>query len=95
MTKSNVLAIPISSLTTRNPNPDAATEKKSNIQGITTWVFLNNNGVAKAVKVKTGIQDIDYFEVIEGLKLGDEVISEPSMAIAKTLNNGDKVRRKE
>ena len=95
MTKSNVLAIPISSLTTRNPNPNAATEKKSNNQGITTWVFLNNNGEAKAVKVKTGIQDIDYFEVIEGLKLGDEVISEPSMAIAKTLNNGDKVRRKE
>jgi HlyD family secretion protein len=56
-------------------------------------VFLYNNGIAKAVKVKTGIQDIDYFEVLEGLKPGDEVISEPSMAIAKTLIDGDPVKK--
>ena len=95
MTKKNVLSIPISSLTTRNPNPNSTSEKKSNNSSINTWVFINNGGIAKAVKVKTGIQDIDYFEVIEGLKLGEEVISEPSMAIAKTLNDGDKVRRKD
>lgn len=95
MTKKNVLSIPISSLTTRNPNPNSTSEKKSNTSSINTWVFINNGGIAKAVKVKTGIQDIDYFEVIEGLKLGEEVISEPSMAIAKTLNDGDKVRKKD
>ena len=94
MTKSNVLSIPISSLTTRNPNPNASLEKKSNSTTINTWVFIYDGDKAKAVKVKTGIQDIDYFEVVEGLKLGDEVISEPSMAIAKTLNDGDKVKRK-
>ena len=94
-TKHNVLSIPIASLTTRNPmvEKDETSEAKKETE-IVTWVFLNNNGIAKAVKVKTGIQDIDYFEVIEGLKEGDEVISEPSMAIAKTLNNGDKVKKK-
>jgi HlyD family secretion protein len=39
-----------------------------------------------------GIQDIDYFEVLSGLKDGEEIIVEPSMAIAKTLIDGDKVK---
>lgn len=94
VTKTNVLSIPISSLTTRNPEIQKDGDKPQKKETtISTWVFLNNNGIAKAVKVKTGIQDIDYFEVLEGLKLGDEVISEPAMAIAKTLNNGDKVKK--
>jgi len=94
VTKTNVLSIPISSLTTRNPEPIKEGSKPAKKEtGITTWVFLYNNGIAKAVKVKTGIQDIDYFEVLEGLKPGDEVISEPSMAIAKTLIDGDRVKR--
>jgi HlyD family secretion protein len=95
VTKTNVLSIPISSLTTRNPEIQKDGDKPQKKETtISTWVFLNNNGIAKAVKVKTGIQDIDYFEVLEGLKPGDEVISEPAMAIAKTLNNGDKVKKK-
>ena len=94
VTKTNVLSIPISSLTTRNPEIQKDGDKPQKKETtISTWVFLNINGIAKAVKVKTGIQDIDYFEVLEGLKLGDEVISEPAMAIAKTLNNGDKVKK--
>lgn len=94
VTKTNVLSIPISSLTTRNPEIQKDGNKPQKKETtVSTWVFLNNNGIAKAVKVKTGIQDIDYFEVLEGLKPGDEVISEPAMAIAKTLNNGDKVKK--
>ena len=94
VTKTNVLSIPISSLTTRNPEIQKDGDKPQKKETtISTWVFLNNNGIAKAVKVKTGIQDIDYFEVLEGLKPGDEVISEPAMAMAKTLNNGDKVKK--
>ena len=95
-TKENVLSIPISALTTRNPvvqKEETTTVTKKETE-IVTWVFLFNNGISKAVKIKTGVQDIDYFEVIEGLKEGDEVISEPSMAIAKTLNDGDKVKKK-
>lgn len=94
VTKTNVLSIPISSLTTRNPEIQKDGDKPQKKETtVSTWVFLNNNGIAKAVKVKTGIQDIDYFEVLEGLKPGDEVISEPAMAIAKTLNNGDKIKK--
>jgi HlyD family secretion protein len=67
---------------------------KSASAGVQTWVFLYNGGKAKAVEVKTGLQDLDYYEVISGLKLGDEVVSGPSMAVAKTLNDGDRLKKK-
>ncbi|MBL7811762.1 MAG: efflux RND transporter periplasmic adaptor subunit [Bacteroidetes bacterium] len=99
----NVLSIPISSVTTRNlakainrknPKSGAAAEKDdAKKEENTTWVFLLENGRAKAVKVRTGIQDIDYFEVTEGVKEGDEVISAPGMAVAKTLLDGEKVQK--
>ena len=59
-----------------------------------TWVFVYENGKAVAKKVKTGIQDIDDFEVISGLSKGENVITSPSMSIAKTMMDGDKVSRK-
>jgi RND family efflux transporter MFP subunit len=43
-----------------------------------TYVYVNNNGKAKMVAVKIGQSNDDYYEVIEGLKLGDEVITEGS-----------------
>lgn len=97
-TSVNVLSIPIAAVTTREPTskkPGATAEKeKTNDKnvGTRTWVFLYQNGTAKAVEIKTGLQDINYFEVIEGLKEGDQVISAPGMAIAKKLNDGDKVK---
>jgi hypothetical protein len=44
--------------------------------------------------VKTGVQDLDFYEVLGGLKVGDEVVSGPSMSVAKTLNDGDKLKKK-
>lgn len=98
VTHSNVLCIPISAVTTRNPinskneeNKTAKTNETKTESG--TWVFLLNNNQLKAVKVKTGLQDIDYYEITEGLKAGDEIVIAPGMAIAKTLNDGDKVKK--
>jgi len=102
-TKAGVIAVPIAAVTTRNPIVDAAVSEKggaanavakSASAGVQTWVFLYNGGKAKAVEVKTGLQDLDYYEVISGLKLGDEVVSGPSMAVAKTLNDGDRLKKK-
>lgn len=86
--RSKVLSIPISAVTTRNVK-NAETD---NAEG-KTWVFLYNGGKAKAVEIKTGIQDIDYFEVISGLKEGDEIITEPGMAVAKTLMDGSPISK--
>lgn len=46
----------------------------------------------KKIKVKTGIQDINYIEIIEGLKEGDEVITGPYNMVSKTLKEGTKVK---
>ena len=70
-------------------------ESSNAVDEVKTFVFIHENGVARAKKVKTGIQDLDYFEIKSGLKMGDEVIVEPSMAIAKTMMDGDKVSVKE
>jgi HlyD family secretion protein len=58
-------------------------------------VFVMNEGKAKLVKVKTGIQDNNYIEVKEGLKEGDEVVSGPYSAISKQLKEGAKIRKVE
>jgi HlyD family secretion protein len=94
-TKTGVVSVPIAAVTTRNPmgasKDGKAAESKSDVQ---TWVFLYNGGKAKAVEVKTGVQDLDFYEVLGGLKVGDEVVSGPSMSVAKTLNDGDKLKKK-
>ena len=54
-------------------------------------VFVVRESEVKLVKVKTGIQDNNFIEIIEGLTLNDEVVSAPYTAIAKELKNSTKV----
>lgn len=53
---------------------------------------LKPDGKVKKVVVKTGIQDINYIEVTEGLKAGDEIVVAPYNVISKTLKEGTKVK---
>jgi len=54
-------------------------------------VFVVADGRAKFVPVKTGIAGEKYFEVLSGLKAGDEVITGP-FASVRNLKEGDLVR---
>ena len=56
-------------------------------------VFLYKDGKAKMVKVKTGIQDNTYIEIVSGLKEKQEVISGPYRAVTKKLKDGDVVKK--
>jgi HlyD family secretion protein len=56
-------------------------------------VFVYENGTAKKVNVKSGIQDNTYIQILSGLKDGQEIISGPYSAISKTLNDKDKVKK--
>jgi HlyD family secretion protein len=51
-------------------------------------VFVARDGTARFVPVKTGISGERYFEVLDGLKDGDEVITGPYQAI-RDLKDGD------
>lgn len=53
--------------------------------------IMQKDGTVKKVAIRTSIQDNEYFEVISGLKEGDEVVSAPYNTISKTLKDGMKV----
>jgi HlyD family secretion protein len=54
------------------------------------YVVKKDGTVEKRV-VKTGIQDINYIEILSGLQPGEDVVSAPYNAISKTLRTGKKV----
>jgi len=56
-------------------------------------VFVLQKGdTVKKVKVRTDIQDINYIEIVDGLKEGDQVITGPYSVISKTLKGGLRVK---
>ncbi len=67
--------------------------KNTDLIKIEECVFIYSNGKAKIVKVKTGIQDNNYIQIKEGVKVGDELIAGPYSAIAKQLNEATEVNK--
>jgi HlyD family secretion protein len=51
------------------------------------YVFIVESGKAKMIRVKTGIQDDQFIEILEGLKEGQEIVTAPYLAISKLLKN--------
>jgi HlyD family secretion protein len=54
-------------------------------------IFVNENGVAKLVEVKTGISDYDNIEIISGIADNAEVVTGPFLVVSKRLKDGDKI----
>jgi HlyD family secretion protein len=88
--KNNALAIPLSSVTTREDQLDTLAGGTTKSREL---VFVSENGTAKLRRVKTGISDYENIEILEGLKEGDEVISGPYFVVSKELKEGDKVKK--
>ena len=53
---------------------------------------LQKDGTVKRVNVRTDIQDMNYIEVLGGLKEGDEVVTGPYTIVSKILREGMKVK---
>jgi HlyD family secretion protein len=76
----------------KTPKPNAsdplpAGQKRKDTEG----VFVIKDKTATFVPVKTGIAGDKYFEVLNGLKPGDEVITGPFNSV-RDLKEGDAVR---
>ncbi|MGD8777669.1 MAG: efflux RND transporter periplasmic adaptor subunit [Ignavibacteria bacterium] len=91
-TKFDVLSVPIQSVTARveQNNNDYEDEENSNKKKHKKnepeeVVFVVKEQVARQVKVKTGISDDTYIEIIEGLTGDEKVVSGPYRAISKEL----------
>ena len=52
---------------------------------------MQKDNTVKKVKVKTGIQDLNNIEIMEGLSQGDEVITGPYSIVSKSLKSGNLV----
>lgn len=103
-TRNNVVAIPIQSVTIRGGEEQKEEEKKSEEEFVTVeipqaqekkaeeGVFIIQDGKAKFVKVKTGISDDRFIEIVEGLKGGEEVVTGSYRVISRELKDGSRVR---
>lgn len=84
--KENVLSVPVGAVTAR-----ADSSIGSSKSTYKEFVFLIDSGKVALVEVKTGIQDLKFIEILEGLKVNDQIVAGPYEAISKTLQNGDPV----
>lgn len=57
-------------------------------EGDKAFVFRVENGVARQVEVKTGKEDDQHVEILEGLSAGERIVAEPSAGV----RDGRKVR---
>jgi HlyD family secretion protein len=74
-------------------NPDDSKTAVSALADQDVVAFVLQGGdTVKKVKVKTDIQDINYIEITDGLKEGDQVITGPYSIVNKTLKSGAKVK---
>jgi HlyD family secretion protein len=77
-----------------NGTNSTATDKKSKEAPKPIEVVFSVNGErAKMVPVKIGISDDSYWEITEGLKEGDEIVSGGFRAISRDLEDGKKVKK--
>lgn len=69
------------------------TGKKSDVVKPVEVVFVLDGDHAKAAPVKIGISDDNYYEIIEGLEEGQEIVSGSYRAIGHDLDDGKRVAR--
>jgi HlyD family secretion protein len=91
--KGNVVKEPAVDGKPRRPGAKTETTelKKGQVKKESEGVFLFKDGKAAFAPVKTGISGEKYFEVLSGVKLGDEVIIGPFNSV-RDLKDGDLVK---
>jgi HlyD family secretion protein len=107
-THKDVLSVPINAVTTREKTAGAAAAAKDKkpVEDNNGDVKVVNSGgdldevvfllqpdkTVKQVSVKTDIQDINYIEIVNGLKQAEDVVTGPYGTVSKILNTGTKVQ---
>lgn len=83
------VTVPIEAVTTRKAMGDSSTRGNDKPR---TVVYTLQDGKAKEVEVKTGVQDSKYFTILQGLKEGETVITGPANTVARVLKDGSLVK---
>jgi HlyD family secretion protein len=74
-------------------NATTADKKSGDAKKNLDVVFVVDGDHVKMVPVKTGISDETRWEIVEGLKEGDEVVSGGFRAISRDLEDGKRIRK--
>lgn len=78
--------------TTNNATHENYSEGSTSDDLLEVVFVLQSDNTVKLVTVKSGIQDINNIEILDGLKEGDEVITGPYNIVSKILKNKTKVK---
>lgn len=79
----------------RNASQTANQNQPQKPQEPKTVIFVNDNGSAKMLEVKTGISDYDNIEILTDIGDSTEVITGPFLVVSTRIKEGDKVRAAE
>ena len=104
----NAVAAPIASVTAREKenlrkkasaktvSNDGEEEELIDLNDLeeVVWVVTAADTVERRV-VKTGIQDRENIQITQGLKVGERIVTGPYSAVARRLDQGDKVYQQE
>ena len=76
-----------------NSNKNDTHTQNTNVDDLDEIVFVLQPGdTVRKVKVRTDIQDINYIEILDGVKEGDQIITGPYSIVSKTLKGGQRVK---
>lgn len=104
-TEENVVSVPIQAVGTRDkeeekekaaPKNESGETEATSIAGFddlleVVFVVMKGDTVSQRT-VKTGIQDNDFIQILEGLKEGEEVVIGPYAAVSRKLEQGSKIQ---
>lgn len=107
--KSQVLSVPLSAVASRSLKKqdrsgekrvkeemtDAEKRREEAANQKRDIVFVYSDGKVEMRPVRTGIADFESIEILDGLKVGEKIVTGPFIAITKTLESGDEVRLKD
>ncbi len=82
--RENVVSVPVSAVTIRRDSTGKQRET----------VFLLKDNTVRQQFVKTGVQDENFIEIIEGVQENQTVITGPYQLVSKRLKDGMKVKTK-
>jgi HlyD family secretion protein len=103
-TNADVLSIAIQAVTTRidttrmktlndptRPGADEEAADQLSRDEMMEVLFSVDNGIVSQRKIKTGIQDKNYIEILSGISENESIVVAPYNAVSKKLKDGDKV----
>lgn len=86
----DVITVPIQAVTTRVDE-----ETEDDVEKFDEVVFVFESDTVRPIKVKSGIQNDEYIQILSGITDNQEIISGPYSAVAKKLKSGSEARIQE